>query len=119
MAEPRYWREAVLRFAERKRVEQGLTKPDGTPFDGLDSTELQAIDSPARLITGPIVIGWHYRGGAALAIGMAFGDQAFEWAREGGRETVNWAWQFATTEDAAEALAHKVLYAVGLSAARV
>lgn len=119
MAETRFWREIVDRFAERKRVERGMTKPDGSPFDGLDTTELQAIDSPARLITGPVVIGWHYRGGAALAIGIAFGDAAFIWAREAGRDTINWAWQFATTEDAAEALAHKILYALDLSPARL
>lgn len=120
MREPVDWQAVAGRFVERKRVEAGLTKPDGTPFDGLDHTELAEIDSPAKLVLGPIVIGWHYRGGAALALGVAFGAAPFAWQRdESGRESVAWAWQFATTEDAAEALAHKVLYAVGLSPARV
>lgn len=125
------WHEVAARFQAMQAVEHGLTKPDGSRYDGLDTTQVTVVRPPAEATTViggvslvalrwlNVVIAWHWRGGGAAAVGVQFGGAEFGWSRDqAGRESVNWLWSVATTPDAGEALAHKLLYALGLSPAR-
>lgn len=132
MNKPGYdWNEAAARFEAMQAIEHGLTKPDGSRYDGLDTTHVKVVVPPDDIGTTlgalslvalrwlNLVIAWHWRGGGAGAVGVQFGGAEFGWSRDAeGRESVNWLWSFATTPDAGEALAHKLLYGVGISPAR-